>query len=286
MIETITTVRELRENISQWRRQGEKIVLVATMGNLHAGHLSLVEKAKTLGERVVVTIFVNPTQFVEGEDFDHYPRTLESDLDLLQPLKADLVFVPGVAEVYPNAHESLTQVSVPSLDGIFCGASRPGHFTGVATVVSKLFNLVQPDCAIFGEKDYQQLLLIRRMVADLNLPIEIVGATTIRENDGLAMSSRNQYLTREQRIKAPFLYQILREVAEKLSQGVENYRELEKKSINKLENHGFMVDYLSICNADDLSAPENGSRVSGNMVILAAVLQGKARLIDNVLVSC
>ena len=278
-MQVIEQLKTLRETVTSWHRAAEKVVLVPTMGNLHAGHLRLVKAAAELGEHIVVTIFVNPAQFVAGEDYETYPRTLDADLAQLADTAAELVFIPDVSEVYPAGLEGLTQVSVPALDNIFCGRSRPGHFTGVATVVTKLFNLVQADIAVFGEKDFQQLKVIKKLVEDLNLRIEVIGIPTVREADGLAMSSRNSYLSKEQRRLAPLLYQSLTEMQEKIFQGYENYRELEEKYRFQLESAGFMVDYLTICDADDLSIADNAH--TGNMVILVAASLGRARLIDN-----
>lgn len=268
---------DLREQTTDWKMQKQTIGFVPTMGNLHQGHLSLVEHANKVADKVVTSIFVNPSQFVKGEDFATYPRTIEEDLAVLKEANVDLVYIPDEDQLFPTGWENVTEVTVPKLDNIFCGKTRPGHFKGVATIVTKLFNLVRPDLAVFGKKDYQQLLVIKNTVDDLNLPVEIIGSPTVRENDGLAMSSRNQYLTPAERKIAPVLYQVLSETAEKVSQTIENIKELESSAVSKLEQAGFMVDYFNVCEADDLSEPK-----SNNLVILVAAWLGKARLIDNI----
>ena len=273
--------KRLTELTSQWRRDDVQIGFVPTMGNLHQGHLSLVEHAHRLADKVVVSIFVNPSQFVQGEDFATYPRTLEEDLAVLRQAEVDAVYIPAEDQLFPGGWEQRTEVHVPRLENIYCGKTRPGHFTGVATIVTKLFNIVRPDVAVFGEKDFQQLLVIRHLVRDLNITVDIVGSPTIREDDGLAMSSRNQYLTLEERNEAPMLYQTLLECAEKVPQDIENIKELEQAAVSKLGQHGFVVDYFSICNANDLSPP-----TESELVILAAAWLGKARLIDNLRVKC
>ncbi|MCG8324220.1 MAG: pantoate--beta-alanine ligase [Thiotrichales bacterium] len=266
---------ELQQQLDVWRSAGQIIVLVPTMGNLHPGHLQLVEQAQKQGDRVVVSIFVNPIQFVAGEDFDDYPRTLDADLDKLEQLDIDLVYVPDVSDIYPDDIGAV-QVSVPALDGIYCGASRPGHFTGVATVVTRLFNLIRPHKAVFGEKDYQQLLVIQKLVRDLHIPVEILAHSTVREADGLAMSSRNQYLTHEQRGLAALLYRTLCATRDRILSGDRDYSTLEEDARNTLDGAGLQVDYFSIAAARDLRAPKDG-----DLVILAAVWLGRARLIDN-----
>jgi pantoate--beta-alanine ligase len=278
-MERIEEINALREKLGFVRKADKKIALVPTMGNLHQGHLSLVKQAQSLADYVVVSIFVNPTQFVAGEDFDNYPRTLDADLEYLKHLNVDLVFIPNMDEVYPDYVQITTEVIVPELDSIYCGEFRPGHFKGVATVVAKLFNIVQPDIAVFGEKDYQQLLVIRSLVKNLNLPIDIYGAVTMRETDGLAMSSRNMYLTEAERQKAPLLYKAIMEVAESLKRGESNYENLERNAISSLKEAGFKPEYFSICDSKTLKSPENQ-----RLVIIAAAWLGKARLIDNVAV--
>jgi pantoate--beta-alanine ligase len=275
----VSKIKSLRQQLNDVRRSGKTIALVPTMGNLHEGHLSLVKQVQDRADYIVVSIFVNPTQFVEGEDFDSYPRTLESDLEQLKSLNVDLVFMPDSDEVYPQGNEVSAEVCVPELDSIYCGAFRPGHFKGVATVVTKLFNMVQPDIAIFGKKDYQQLLVIRSLVKSLNLPIEIIGSSTMREKDGLAMSSRNQYLTENERKQAPLLYQCLSQIALNIEKGEKNFEKLEKEAIFSLKESGFKPEYLNICDSETLKAPKGKE-----LVIIAAAWLGKARLIDNVAV--
>ena len=273
-------IADLRIKVSEWRNAGYKIALVPTMGNLHAGHLSLVEQAKRIADKTIVSIFVNPTQFVQGEDYEDYPSTLQTDLTRLEELNADLVFIPTVEEVYPAGDDEKTWVTVSHLDNIFCGKFRPGHFTGVATVVVKLFNIVGPDIAVFGEKDYQQLLVIKKLVADLNFPIEIISGPTVREPDGLALSSRNVYLNGEERQLAPTLYKTMIEVVDRINQGDQDYVKLEKWACTSLNQAGFKTEYFNICNIDDLGKPG-----VGNLVILAATWLGRARLIDNMIVA-
>jgi len=281
-MQTVETIPQLRKQIAAWRQAGERIALVPTMGNLHVGHLELVRQARQQADRVVVSIFVNPLQFGAGEDFDGYPRTLEADAAQLEQADADLLFAPPVDEVYPRPQAEQATVTVPGLSDILCGASRPGHFSGVATVVCKLFNMVQPDLALFGEKDFQQLLVIRRMTEDLCLPVEIWGVPTVREADGLARSSRNGYLTSEERGRAPALYRILCEAAQRIQAGEGDYATLETAANEKLKAAGFGPDYFSIRRASDLALPEVGEK---DLVILVAAQLGKARLIDNLRVS-
>ncbi len=276
---TVETVADLRHAVNQWRLAGERIALVPTMGNLHEGHLELVRKARTLADRVVVSIFVNPLQFGEGEDFASYPRTQVDDSEKLIAVSTDLLFMPTVDEVYPRPQSEQTKVEVPGLSDLFCGASRSGHFVGVATVVCKLFNMAQPDVAVFGEKDYQQLLVIRRMVEDLAIPVQIEGLATVREVDGLARSSRNGYLTDAERSIAPALYRELTSTVKGIEQGRHDFASLERQAMSRLESEGFRPDYYAIRNAVDLSEPEPDET---KLVILAAAYLGKARLIDNI----
>ena len=280
-MQTASTTEALREQLADWRRTGDHIALVPTMGNLHKGHLSLVETARQHSERVVVSIFVNPTQFGEGEDFDAYPRTLERDKRRLNHVKTDLLFVPGVETMYPFGVDAATSVTVPVLTQELCGSFRPGHFDAVTSVVSRLFSLVQPDVAVFGEKDYQQLTVIRRLVDDLSLPIDIISCPTVREEDGLAMSSRNQYLTEDERKLAPQLYERLRKVARDLETGKKDYEALESSAAADLDALGFSTDYVSIRRAENLASPD---RDTDELVVLAAAHLGDARLIDNVIV--
>lgn len=280
-MDVVTGKDELREQLEDWRQSGEHIALVPTMGNLHDGHMELVELARQNAERVVVSVFVNPTQFGPGEDFDNYPRTLELDKRRLKRASADLLFAPEVEVMYPFGIDTAASVSVPVLTDEFCGESRPGHFDGVTSVVTRLFSLVQPDVAIFGQKDYQQLLVIRRLVEDMSLPIKIVAAPTAREKDGLAMSSRNQYLSDEEREVAPLLYAQLLEVCDTLESGAENYAEIESAATAALKEQGFAPEYLSIRRAENLDPPD---RQTDELVVLAAAKLGGARLIDNILV--
>ena len=281
-MQAIKNKDELRELVAGWRANGEHVALVPTMGNLHPGHVSLVERARRHAERVIVTVYVNPTQFGEDEDFDDYPRTLDKDTLRLKQVKADVLFVPDDATVYPFGHDCATVVSVPGLTENFCGASRPGHFDGVTTVVARLFALVQPDVAVFGQKDYQQQLVIRYMTEDLTLPIRIVTAPTVRDEDGLAMSSRNQYLSEEERRIAPLLYATLTDIGDRLQAGERDYEALEAQARAKLGDAGFDVDYVAIRRSENLATPD---REIDELVILAAAQLGKARLIDNILVS-
>jgi pantoate--beta-alanine ligase len=277
-METISEVERLRQFIGSWRRVGEKIALVPTMGNLHEGHLALVDAARDRCDRTVVSIFVNPMQFGEGEDFESYPRTLEEDQQKLQQAGVDLLFTPSATTVYPQGNQAQTRVEVPEISDMLCGASRPGHFVGVATIVCKLFNYVQPDIAVFGEKDYQQLMVIRRMVTDLSIPVEIIGLPTVRETDGLAKSSRNGYLSAEERKRAPKLFETLVVTAKALRDGERNYALLEENGIDLLRTAGFQPDYFTIRKAGDLTLPSQGEP---NLVILAAAYLGTTRLIDN-----
>lgn len=280
-MQVISSVEVLREQLAEWRRAGDHVALVPTMGNLHEGHLSLVQVARQHAERVIVSIFVNPTQFGADEDLDRYPRTLERDKRLLKRAKADLIFTPDIDTMYPFGIENATSVMVPVLSEELCGAFRPGHFDGVATVVSRLFGLVQPDAAVFGQKDYQQQLVIRRMVADLSMPTEIFTAPTIREDDGLAKSSRNQYLTDDERLVAPCLHASLSRIAEQLESKNLAFASLESEAMKRLEEAGFRPEYVSIRDAADLG---EATPSADEFVVLAAAWLGEARLIDNVLV--
>ncbi|MBI4005618.1 MAG: pantoate--beta-alanine ligase [Gammaproteobacteria bacterium] len=278
-MQCVSKITALREHVTEWRNAGQSIVLVPTMGNLHDGHLALVLKAQEVADRTIVSIFVNPTQFVQGEDYESYPRTLDEDIDKLSGLRTDLVFHPEVEEIYPGGLQGQTCVTVPELDNIFCGAFRPGHFSGVATVVTKLFNMVEPDIAIFGEKDYQQLLVIRRLATDLCFPIKIIGVPTIREEDGLALSSRNGYLSANERNKATLLYKTLVSISDAVDAGKHDFIELEMRATENLKNAGFKPEYVKICNADNLGKP-----AAGDLVVLTAAWLGKTRLIDNVII--
>ena len=273
---------DLREQIGQWRREGRTIAFVPTMGNLHQGHLTLVERARRHGEKVVVSIFVNPLQFDKADDLANYPRTLEQDCAALQGAGVDLVFTPTPELMYPHGLASQTFVEVPGLSGLLEGALRPGHFRGVSTVVAKLFNLVQPDLACFGQKDYQQLALIRKMVADMAIPVEIVGVPTVRAEDGLALSSRNGYLSAAERALAPELARTMNWVAEQIEAGDHHLPSLVAQASQRLDNAGFRTDAIDIVDADTL---ESATEASERLVILMAAYLGKARLIDNCVVT-
>ncbi len=268
----------LREQIGQWHREGRAIAFVPTMGNLHQGHLTLVEEARRHGDKVVVSIFVNPLQFDKAEDLANYPRTLEQDCAALEAAGVDLVFTPTPEIMYPQGLASQTFVEVPGISSLLEGALRPGHFRGVSTVVTKLFNLVQPNVACFGEKDYQQLALIRKMVADMAMPIEIVGVPTVRAEDGLALSSRNGYLTAAERAIAPELTRTMNWIAEQIEAGNSHLPSLVAQASQRLDNAGFRTDAIDIVDADTL---ESASAESQRLVILMAAYLGKARLIDN-----
>ncbi|BDA19626.1 pantothenate synthetase [Aeromonas caviae] len=268
----------LREQIGQWHREGRAIAFVPTMGNLHQGHLTLVEEARRHGDKVVVSIFVNPLQFDKAEDLANYPRTLEQDCAALEAAGVDLVFTPTPEIMYPQGLASQTFVEVPGISSLLEGALRPGHFRGVSTVVTKLFNLVQPNVACFGEKDYQQLALIRKMVADMAMPIEIVGVPTVRAEDGLALSSRNGYLTAAERAIAPELARTMNWIAEQIEAGNSHLPSLVAQASQRLDNAGFRTDAIDIVDADTL---ESASAESQRLVILMAAYLGKARLIDN-----
>ena len=276
-MQTVHTIAHLRTAVDQWRGRRERVALVPTMGNLHDGHLQLVKRACRVADKVVVSIFINPTQFGPQEDFGAYPRTLKQDSFILAEQGAHLLFAPDVEELYPYGSEDTVRVEVPGLSDILCGASRPGHFTGVATVVAKLFNAVRPHVAVFGEKDYQQLLVVRRLVADLCMAVEIIGEPTVREGDGLAMSSRNGYLSAAERAQAPALYQTLRWLGERIVSGM-NYDKLAAQGANILRESGFEPDYVAIRRAEDLQAPQ---AADSRLIILAAAWLGKTRLIDN-----
>ncbi len=271
-MEIISSVSELRRRLSK----ESSIAFVPTMGNLHEGHLDLVRIAHQHAKCVVVSIFVNPLQFGANEDFGKYPRTLQADCDKLAACGVAVVFAPTEADLYP--HPQQVTVEPPPVAQELCGAFRPGHFRGVATVVLKLFNIVQPQAAVFGKKDYQQLNVIRQMVEQLNVPVTIVGAETLRAADGLALSSRNQYLTSAERTEAAFLYLTLGEIQKSLQSGGVNYAALEEKAVKVLISHGWQVDYVAIRSQTSLLAPVSGER---DLVILAAAKLGKTRLIDN-----
>ncbi|MFP5421508.1 MAG: pantoate--beta-alanine ligase [Gammaproteobacteria bacterium] len=275
---TVKSVRELRAAVAQARAEGKQIAFVPTMGNLHAGHAALVEKAAQRADFVVASIFVNPLQFGPSEDLDKYPRTLLADQEKLVEAGCHLLFTPDVEEMYPHGMDGQTRVSVPGVSEGLCGASRPGHFEGVATVVSKLFNMVQPDLAIFGQKDFQQLAVIRTLVRDLNMPIQIIGEPTVRADDGLALSSRNGYLNTAQREVAPVLYRTLQEMATAIRAGERDYAKLVAVAQQQHSAAGFSPDYLEVREANSLRPATADDR---RLVILLAAFIGSTRLIDN-----
>jgi pantoate--beta-alanine ligase len=277
-METVTTIAAVRQHVRRWRGEGLRVAFVPTMGNLHPGHVSLIEMARSHGDRFVASIFVNPMQFGPNEDFAHYPRTPTQDARMLADAGCDLMFMPDVAEIYPHGSERATRVEVPGLSNILDGEFRPGHFEGVATVVAKLFHIVEPDVAVFGEKDFQQLTIIRRLVADLCMPITIIAAPTVRDPDGLAMSSRNQYLTDQERKKAPVIHQLLLAATERLRAGDRDFAGIERNGLQALEAGGFRPDYFAVRVANDLSIPDPSTR---HLVIVVAARLGRARLIDN-----
>jgi pantoate--beta-alanine ligase len=277
-MQVIERIEGIREQVDAWRRAAERVALVPTMGNLHEGHLALVDEARAQADRVVVSVFVNPTQFGPNEDYDAYPRTLDADADAVAGRGADAVFAPTVATMYPAGGSLDTRVEVPSLTDRFCGIARPGHFTGVATVVCKLLNIARPDVAVFGRKDYQQLLVIQRLVADLNMPVTIRGAPIVREADGLAMSSRNNYLTDDERRRAPALYRALQQAGTRLGNGEAGPRDVEAEAWRALADAGLEPEYFTVADPETLEPAAAGE---GALVILAAAWLGRARLIDN-----
>lgn len=276
-MQVVEQVRDMQLHSLSWRAAGWRIAFVPTMGNLHEGHLDLVREAARRADRVVVSVFVNPLQFNDAADFERYPRTLNDDLRQLSKLNVAAVFAPGEQAMYPEGRETVTRVEVPRLTAELEGAHRPGHFTGVATVVTKLFQAVLPDVALFGEKDYQQLLVVRKLAADLNLPLEIIGQPTRREADGLAMSSRNRLLSAQERQRAPRLFATLQQLAEQVRAGQKDFAALETGAREQLTGAGFEPEYISIRCAADLRPPAAGEP----LVVLGAARLGKVRLIDN-----
>jgi len=274
----VGALAELRDGRAAFGAAGERVAFVPTMGNLHDGHLELVRRGRALAPRVVVSIFVNPLQFGPGEDLASYPRTLARDSELLAAAGADLLFAPSAETMYPRPPAEQTRVEVPGLSDILCGASRPGHFVGVSTVVCKLFNMVRPDLALFGEKDFQQLAVIRRMVDDLCIPVEVVGVPTVREADGLAMSSRNGYLTAEERERAPALHRALQALTQAVEAGGSDLAALERAAAARIDAAGLRTDYVSVRRVRDLALPGDADE---DLVVLAAAYLGRARLIDN-----
>lgn len=280
-METVQDIKTLRSKINQWRREGKKIAFVPTMGNLHQGHISLVNAAKAQAEIVVASIFINPMQFGANEDIDNYPRTMADDQQKLIAAGCDLLFTPTPEIIYPKGLERQSYVEVPNVSDGYCGESRPGHFRGVSTVVCKLFNLVQPDSAYFGLKDYQQVQVIQTMVEDLSMPIEIVPIETVREASGLALSSRNNYLTEAEKAIAPALSHNIRWLAEQIKDN-NDFIGLAKKAASNIDDTGMKTDYIHICHARTLQPASEDDK---ELVILAAAHCGKARLIDNLQVS-
>ncbi|WP_421683672.1 pantoate--beta-alanine ligase [Stutzerimonas urumqiensis] len=278
---TVHTVEALRRAVNEARAGGARIGFVPTMGNLHSGHVALVTRAKTRADFVIASIFVNPLQFGPNEDFASYPRTLAADQDKLAAAGCDLLFAPNVDEMYPNGQAMQTRISVPGVSEGLCGGSRPGHFDGVATVVTKLFNMVQPDLAVFGQKDFQQLAVIRTLVRDLNLPIDIIGEPTVRAEDGLALSSRNGYLDADQRARAPQLHRSLKVLGEAIEAGRTDHAELIEQALAELHEAGLRPDYLEIRDALTLGPARADST---ELVLVAAAFLGTTRLIDNLIV--
>lgn len=278
-MEIISDIISLRQARRRWQIEAKSIGFVPTMGNLHHGHLRLVREAREKSDIVVVSIFVNPLQFGPDEDLAAYPRTMEHDLAALEAMGADIVFTPSGEDIYPRGLEQQTFVEVPGISYMICGASRPGHFRGVATIVCKLFNMVQPNHAFFGEKDYQQLQVIRAMVTDLSMNLHVHGVPTVREVDGLAMSSRNNYLTTSEREIAPTLYLVLTDMADAIQLGRRDYSRLIAEHKQKLLEAGFKIDYLEVRAADSLLHPGHEDL---RLVVLVAAFLGKARLIDNI----
>lgn len=277
-MQQIHNKKELRAQIHEWKQRGKRIAFVPTMGNLHEGHLSLLQTGRDQADKLVSSIFVNPMQFAAHEDLDSYPRTLEQDCKSLMEHKCDLVYLPSVEDLYPHDLKHMTKVNVPDITSRFEGEYRPGHLTGVSTIVLKLFNLVQPDIAVFGKKDYQQWRMIEKMVMDLNLPIDIIAGETVREPDGLAMSSRNQYLNKKQRAKSLKLQQQLQQTAAEIRAGNTDFKSMMENAIEKLTHKGFDVDYYEVCHRNTLEPALPGDP----LVIVTTSRLGDVRLLDNI----
>lgn len=277
-MKTVETIAELQAEVNAARNAGKRVGFVPTMGNLHEGHMILVDQASEECDFVVASIFINPLQFNDIDDLGRYPRTLAADQEHLRDRDCDLLFFPSVDEMYPHGQDAQTTVSVPVVSEGLCGKSRPGHFDGVATVVSKLFHMVQPDAAFFGEKDFQQLAVIRKMVNDLNLPFDVVGVPTCREENGLAMSSRNNYLSSEEKETAGHIYRVLNEISEKIQSGHSSFKKLCDAAKQELAGLGFAPDYIEVREANSL---RTATADDAELVVLAAAILGKARLIDN-----
>jgi pantoate--beta-alanine ligase len=274
-----SSVAEIRQYTQHWKDNAQSIAFIPTMGNLHQGHLSLIEKGQSLCDRTICSIFVNPMQFGANEDFNHYPRTLQRDIEQLEAIGCDLVYMPTASELYPNGLEHISQVLVTDLTESYEAAHRPGHFTGVATIVLKLFNIVKPNISVFGKKDYQQYQVIRKMVRDFDLEVDIIGQETTREANGLATSSRNQYLSKTNTSKAALIYQTLKNIAGDISHGARHFSILEQQATGQLNNAGFDTDYFSICNAETLKPANDKDR---KLVVLVTAKLGKTRLLDNI----
>lgn len=281
-MEQATSIIELRQYVQHWRDHGLSIAFIPTMGNLHAGHMSLIEKGQSLCDHSICSIFVNPMQFGPNEDFNHYPRTLDRDIAQLEAIGCDLLYLPSAADLYPQGLDKISKVQVTDLTERYEGAHRPGHFAGVATVVLKLFNIVKPDVSVFGKKDFQQYRVISKMVEDFNLEVQIIGQETTRESNGLATSSRNQYLDEAQKQQAGQIYQLLRQAAQRIDEGERDFRLIEQQSIASLEAAGFSIDYFNICDAETLLPASTENR---RLVILVTAVLGGTRLLDNIEVS-
>ena len=274
-----SSVAEIRQYAQHWKDNAQSVAFIPTMGNLHQGHLSLIEKGQSLCDRTICSIFVNPMQFGPNEDFNHYPRTLERDIEQLETIGCDLVYMPTASELYPNGLDQISQILVTDLTESYEAAHRPGHFTGVATIVLKLFNIVKPNISVFGKKDYQQYQVIRKMVRDLDLEVEIIGQETTREANGLATSSRNQYLTETDTSQAALIYKTLKTTAALILQGERRFNQLEEQAKVQLNQAGFDTDYFSICNAETLKPASSKDR---KLVILVTAGLGQTRLLDNI----
>ncbi len=277
-----SSVIELQQYVQHWKDHGQSVAFIPTMGNLHAGHISLIEKGQAVCDRTICSIFVNPMQFGPNEDWDHYPRSLEADVEKLTAVGCDLVYLPSASELYPEGLDKISHVEVTDLTDNYEGAHRPGHFTGVATVVLKLFNIVKPDVSVFGKKDYQQYRVISKMVADFNLDVQIIGHETTRETSGLASSSRNQYLDAAQLDQAALIYRTLQAAAGEIEQGARDFNRIEADAIAKLDGAGFTTDYFAICNAETLKPASETDR---DLVILVTAAINGTRLLDNIEVS-
>ncbi|AWB67039.1 pantoate--beta-alanine ligase [Saccharobesus litoralis] len=278
-MQTVSDIKQLRNQVANWRQQGLKIAFVPTMGNLHNGHLSLVDNAFMRADIVIVSIFVNPMQFGQNEDLDAYPRTMEADSQALAERGVNLLYAPTVKDIYPRPLAEQTYVEVPELGNIICGKSRNSHFRGVTTIVNKLFNIVQPDVACFGEKDFQQLFLIKRMVEDLSMPIEVVGVPTVREESGLAMSSRNGYLSDEEKQQATALYKSLKYARDYIKQGHRDFRHIKQAMQTNIEQSQMRLDYVEFRDANTLLEANHNTT---SFVVLVAAYLSSARLIDNI----